>query len=392
MLTLGTRSAVFRVESGLPERSLVRISTDRERPYGLRRREAFLLDGGDVPDGFLIYISTRVGFADQQRLDGKNLISLPDTFGYLGGGDILRLVPNRGEVRTLFRRTASTNTFLLTERCNNYCLMCSQPPRQIDDSWLIDEIIEVLHLIDYEVAEIGFSGGEPTLLGGRFLELVATAKALLPDTALHVLSNGRTFSDPLFAASLGAIKHPDLMIGIPLYSDVSEIHDYVVQADGAYDETVRGILNLKAAGVRTELRVVLHKQTVSGLTELAAFIARNLVFVEQVALMGLEITGFTKINMSELWLDPMDYMEQLTGAVRILDRAKIKTMIFNLQLCLLPENIRRFARQSISDWKQEYRKECTMCAMKDQCGGFFAWNVSNLSRGVKAFPIAVKYK
>jgi His-Xaa-Ser system radical SAM maturase HxsC len=264
--------------------------------------------------------------------------------------------------------------------------MCSQPPRQIDDSWLIDEIVEVLHLIDYPVAEIGFSGGEPTLLGQRFLELVATAKALLPDTALHVLSNGRSFSDPTFASALGAIKHPDLMIGVPLYSDVSEIHDYVVQANGAYDETVRGILNLKAAGVRTELRVVLHKQTVSGLTELAAFIARNLVFVEQVALMGLEITGFTKINMGELWLDPIDYMEQLTGAVRILDRAKIKTMIFNLQLCLLPENIRRFARQSISDWKQEYIKECTVCSMKEKCGGFFAWNVSNISRGIKAFP------
>ena len=37
-------------------------------------------------------------------------------------------------------------------------------------------------------------------------------------------------------------------------------HDYVVQADGAFDETVRGILNLKRQGVLMEVRVVVHKQ------------------------------------------------------------------------------------------------------------------------------------
>jgi len=43
-----------------------------------------------------------------------------------------------------------------------------------------------------------------------------------------------------FARRLASIHHPDLMLGNPLYSDLSEEHDYVVQARGAFNETVRG--------------------------------------------------------------------------------------------------------------------------------------------------------
>ena len=55
------------------------------------------------------------------------------------------------------------------------------------------------------------------------------------------------------------------MIGIPIYSADPSIHDYVVQAEGAFDETVRGILNLKRFRQKVEIRVVLHKQTYKGL-------------------------------------------------------------------------------------------------------------------------------
>jgi len=37
-----------------------------------------------------------------------------------------------------------------------------------------------------------------------------------------------------------------MLIGIPIYSDDPVRHDYVVQAKGAFDETMQGILNLKS--------------------------------------------------------------------------------------------------------------------------------------------------
>ena len=368
MIVLSTQSAGYAGDIPAFERRIIRVSTDPHRPAALRLREAFLVTSDIIPDGFEWYI-----FVDRPvGLVNSPTIELPSAFDYLADGDVLRLTPSRNGLRVLFRRNASINSFLLTERCDNYCLMCSQPPRNVNDGWIVDEMLEVLPLIDPDVPEIMFSGGEPTLLGDRFFELVQASKSYLPRTALHILSNGRAFADKEFAEKLGKIKHHDLMLGIPVYSDLSHVHDYVVQADGAYDETIRGILNLRQSGVPVEIRVVLHKQTVTRLPQLAEFITRNLLFVSHVALMGLEMTGFTKANLNDLWIDPIDYRSELSKAVGILHRARIRTSIYNSQLCLLDRSVWSFAAQSISDWKQEYMPECDGCSVKGRCGGFFS--------------------
>jgi His-Xaa-Ser system radical SAM maturase HxsC len=175
------------------------------------------------------------------------------------------------------------------------------------------------------------------------------------------------------------------MVGIPLYSDVSHLHDFVVQAKGAFDETVRGILNLKSLGQRVEIRVVLHQQTYRRLPQLAQFIARNLRFVDQVALMGLEMTGFTRANLAQLWIDPIDYQNELEQAVDELVAHGVQTSIYNHQLCLLPERLWPFARRSISDWKNEFMPECAGCAKIDQCGGFFSSAKLRYSDHIKPF-------
>jgi His-Xaa-Ser system radical SAM maturase HxsC len=189
---------------------------------------------------------------------------------------------------------------------------------------------------------------------------------------VHILSNGRLFADADLAARYANIDNPDMMVGIPLYSDLSHIHDYVVQADGAYDQTLRGILNLKRHRQRVEIRVVVHKQTYARLAQLAAFISRNLTFVDHVAFMGLEMTGFTRANLDSLWIDPFDYQEQLRKAVLLLDAHRMHVSIYNHQLCLLDRALWPFARRSISDWKNEYMPECDGCSERENCGGFFS--------------------
>jgi hypothetical protein len=94
-------------------------------------------------------------------------------------------------------------------------------------------------------------------------------------------------------------------------------------------------------------------------------------FVDQVALMGLEITGFAKTNLDALWIDPVDYQPQLREAVRELNDSHVKVMIYNLQLCILERELWPFARRSISDWKNIYMPECEPCTLRTDCGGFF---------------------
>ena len=47
-----------------------------------------------------------------------------------------------------------------------------------------------------------------------------------------------------FAARYAAVDNPNMMVGIPIYGPEPTLHDYTVQAAGAFDDTVRGILNI----------------------------------------------------------------------------------------------------------------------------------------------------
>ena len=352
---------------------LFAVSTNPQLPMVLRKERAFLVTNAVIPDGFSHYI-----FLDQNSNRSKELAAdtsfsiIPDDYSYLGDKDIVRLSSDRQMIRVLFRASSPHNSLLLTEQCNNYCLMCSQPPKAIDDSWIFDEVEQLIKLIPRETLEIGFTGGEPTLFGDRLLNLIRLAKNYLPNTALHLLSNGRRFSDYAYSARYADIQHHDLMVGIPVYSDDPVGHDYVVQAKGAFDETVRGVLNLKRLEQKVEIRVVLHKQTVDRLPKLASFIARNLLFVDHVALMGLEITGFTRANLDSLWIDPYTYKDTLSEAVAILNSYGMNVSVYNHQLCIVNDNIRPAYRKSISDWKNEYVPECRGCTKKPECGGFFS--------------------
>jgi His-Xaa-Ser system radical SAM maturase HxsC len=299
-------------------------------------------------------------------------IQLPETLSYLRAGDIVRVNEGAGHIRVVYRRNSPHNVLFFTERCNSRCLMCSQPPREIEDGYLIDEILEAIPLMSQETPELCITGGEPTLLGDRLLEVIEATKRHLHNTSLHMLSNGRLFRYTHLARRIAEIGHPNFMIGIPLYSDIASKHDFVVQAKGAFDETVRGIMNLARVGQRIEIRFVIHRQTFSRLAHTARFIGRNLPFVDQVALMGLEMTGFTKANLEALWIDPIEYQTELREAVEEFRRARIPVMIYNHQLCLLDKDLWPIARKSISDWKNVYMPECIPCRIKDQCGGFFA--------------------
>lgn len=311
-------------------------------------------------------------------------VRLGDRFSYLADGDVFGIDGRSLRLRVLYRRASRHNAFLVTERCNHYCLMCSQPPKDIDDRWILDEIAECIELIDPQTETIGFTGGEPLLEWQRFVGLLAAMRTRLPETAVHVLTNGRAFASAEVVRAWAGVGHRKLMAGIPIYSAVDAVHDYVVQAQGAFDETVLGILRLKDKGQRVEVRLVLHAVTAPRLRATCAWLARNLPFVDHVALMGLENTGFALANENLLWIDPLDYRDDLAAGVDLLRAAGVSVSIYNLPLCLLDRSVWDVATQSISDWKNDYLPECEGCAARPRCAGFFSTGRPRISRGIRA--------
>jgi His-Xaa-Ser system radical SAM maturase HxsC len=334
--------------------------------------------------GFKKYLFFEHKCAPAESSNDASYVVVPTGYEYLDDGDIIGFQPTSRRFRSLYRRSSSHNSFFVTERCNHYCLMCSQPPRDVDDEWLLDEISMALPLVNKDAEAFSFTGGEPLLSWQKFVSVLTQCRDLLPNTAVHVLTNGRAFADSKIAKAYADVKHPCISVGIPIYSAIDYIHDYVVQSKGALDETVLGILNLKNFGQRVEVRVVLHAITAPRIFETCHWLTRNLPFVDHVALMGLENTGFALANEEALAIDPLDYMPELERALECLSVAGINASIYNLPRCILPRRAWPYAVQSISDWKRGYIAECDECTEKNNCSGFFTTGKLKPSRGISA--------
>jgi His-Xaa-Ser system radical SAM maturase HxsC len=324
------------------------------------------------------------------QIDKSSVYSV-GTFDHLADGDIV-VINSDGTINTLYRINSHQNFLLFTERCNSNCLMCSQPPKDKDDtSYLFDLYTQLIPLIPKDCIELGITGGEPTLLGSRYFSLLDQIKFHLPDTEIHCLTNGRSFAFRHFAEQLQALNLQRLMLGIPLYSDYYQTHDYIVQAQGAFYQTIEGLYNLALINQRIEIRIVLHKQSIPRLIKLSKFIYKNLPFVEHIAFMGLEFQGYTPHNINSLWIDPALYMNELGEAVEFLSQMGMNVSIYNSQLCVMPKHLWKYNKKSISDWKNIYLSNCETCQMIEACGGLFASCEKMHSEYITPFPEKVEF-
>lgn len=295
-------------------------------------------------------------------------------------GDVV-VINKRGEITFVYEKDSDHNALMVTERCNHRCIMCPQPPvMQEDDKMAYN--FKLISLMGKKTKEIGITGGEPTMIGDNLFVLINSIKKRLPNTAITILSNGVKFADKDYAAKLALCGHHELQIDIPLFSDIAEEHNHIVGAKTFY-KTVQGLYNLALFRQRIGIRVVVHKKTYKRLPQMADFIYHNFPFVVQVAFMEMETIGLAKENLEELWIDPYDYNKELREAVMLLTERGIKTYIYNAQLCVLPEEMWKYAVQSISDWKDIYLPECEGCVLRGQCAGFFEANKDIHSSHIK---------
>ncbi|AMM40856.1 radical SAM protein [Candidatus Desulfofervidus auxilii] len=302
----------------------------------------------------------------------------------LNEGDVVLIEPD-GKINIIWDVKSNQNCILATEECNCRCLMCPQPPKKdLDKDKKYRLNLKLLKLLDpNKTFHICITGGEPTLLGDRFFQLVELCKNRFPKANLTILTNGRKFSDFKFAKKLVGIAHPKLLICISLHADTDTEHDYIAGAKGAFSDTIRGIRNLALFRQKLEIRIVIHKLNYKRLPQISNFIYRNFPFVLHIAFMGLEITGLARKNFKKIWIDPYEYREELQSAVLFLNRRALNVSIYNLPLCLIPQKIWRFTCRSISNWKNDYLPKCNYCVKKNECCGIFTTSGKFQSPNIK---------
>jgi radical SAM protein with 4Fe4S-binding SPASM domain len=121
---------------------------------------------------------------------------------------------------------------------------------------------------DLRIPHVVFTGGEPTLFKG-LPELVAYAEKTGLITGLN--TNGRRLADPIFLESLidAGLDH----VQITLESHDPVIHDQMVAANGAWEETVAGLKNVVDSRLYVMTNTTLLTHNAKRIDETLTFLA-----------------------------------------------------------------------------------------------------------------------
>jgi radical SAM protein with 4Fe4S-binding SPASM domain len=157
----------------------------------------------------------------------------------------------------------------LTYRCNANCSHCYNARPRSYPELSTDEWVEVIdRLWDVGIPHICFTGGEATLRAD-LPTLVAHASKRGQITGL--LSNGRRLADPDLTHRLvdAGLDH----VQITLESHRADIHDRMVAAQGAWEQTVSGIRNALAAELYVMTNTTLLQENAASIGATVDFLA-----------------------------------------------------------------------------------------------------------------------
>ncbi|MFI3271499.1 MAG: His-Xaa-Ser system radical SAM maturase HxsC [Pseudomonadota bacterium] len=356
----------------LQDKSLVgtiAMVTRNPKSLGQRHKYALISDASWKCFGYKACISPQStgGFG----LPAFASLSQVDCDG-LADGDVVKF--NEHSLTVLWEHGGRDNALMLTESCNCRCLMCPQPTKPHDVT-LITEAHTILDLLKGQsIPTICLTGGEPTLVKNDFINILKRCVMEHPEAEISVLSNGKTFADMDFAKQVGNVvkaAHAKVLFCISLHSDIDEINDTIVGAKGSRNATENGIYNLAQSGVPVEIRHVITKMNFVRLANFAEYVYSYFPFCCHYAFMGMEVHGDAEKNKEVIYAAPSEYKEELRQAVLTLYHRGLPVSIYNIPLCMCHEDVRIFATQSISQWKNNFHEKCDGCMVQESCAGFF---------------------
>jgi MoaA/NifB/PqqE/SkfB family radical SAM enzyme len=190
-----------------------------------------------VCPGCNIHYANIKGTNELNSIEGKKIS--PDVFN----------IENR-KSESFTKKRVELNIGLL---CNNNCVFCisGDKPTPLDKPEVIIKEIEKYSNKDIDLLNI--LGGEPTLIK-ELPEIIGKASQV-GFKNIQIITNGRRLEDYDFTYNL--IKNGLNRISITLHGHTPVLQDAMVQRDGAFNETVQGIINVdkarKALGKKVKL-------------------------------------------------------------------------------------------------------------------------------------------
>lgn len=154
--------------------------------------------------------------------------------------------------------------------CNNNCRFCVQADNKCKGNRSFEEIKRDLTDSRKRCDSVVLTGGEVTIRED-FFDIVRLAQKLDYKT-IQIQTNGRMFASLDFCKK--TIQAGATEISPALHGHCKEQHDYLTRAEGSFNQTVKGIKNLKSLGAYIITNTVVVKSNYTSLPEIAKLLVK----------------------------------------------------------------------------------------------------------------------
>jgi radical SAM protein with 4Fe4S-binding SPASM domain len=202
----------------------------------------------------------------------------------------------------------------LTYRCNNNCYFCyTGGPRKIKELTTRDWKKALDKLWDSGIPQVVFTGGEPTLRPD-LLELVDHAQEFVTG----LVTNGRKLASLATALNRVSLDY----VQVSLEAPTAEIHDKMVGAVGAWQETCDGISVALNKGLEVITNTTLTKDNAQSFPELIK--TGSSLGLKVMACNTLICSGRGVVAREDAEVSLDDLKPILTRALEVADKVGIK--------------------------------------------------------------------
>ena len=293
-------------------------------------------------------------------------------------------IDDHGAAYKCFDNQSADNAIIVTNKCNSNCIMCptSELIRRKDTISDICRLLEMCSHFPKDAPHITITGGEPFLIKKDIFHLFDYLKTEFTDTDFLLLTNGRAFASEEYANLLLDNSPNHLITGIPIHGHTPELHDYITQSSGSFNQTVRGVKHLISKGMDVELRIVVSRINADHIEKIAQMISKDMHEAYCVKIMAMEMTGNAARNSSSVWIDYADAFKKAKKAIDILVGSGINVGLYNFPLCTVERSYWNICEKSISENKIRFAPQCEICSVKDACGGVFSGTIRLLKESL----------
>lgn len=267
--------------------------------------------------------------------------------------------------------------------CNNNCLFCVQADNKLKGNRSFEDIKSDLEDSKDRCDGVVFTGGEVTIRDD-FFDLVKLAKNL-GYKRIQIQTNGRMFSSIEFCKK--TIEAGATEFSPALHGYCREQHDYLTKANGAFNQVVKGIMNLKSLGMKIITNTVVVKSNYVDIPKIAQLLVKLNVDQFQFAFVhpiGNAYDNFEaivpRVSLVAPYIHKALKMGYNAGKIVMAEAMPYCTMIGYEQFIseqFIPEteirgakhqNTESYTNQRIVYGKSKF-KQCIECIKNDICEG-----------------------